>query len=64
MNCKPQHNKNHIIIKYEDKNCLCDKHYKEKFLHYCNTCKKDICIICKSRTNKSTINKTRTISMY
>ena len=46
--CKDQHDKNHIIINYNDKNCLCDKHIEEKFIYHCKTCKKDICIICKS----------------
>ena len=52
FNCKPQHNKNHIIINYDNKNCFCDKHFKEKFFYYCKTCKKDICIICKSEHEK------------
>jgi len=44
--CKSNHNKNHNIINYEDKNCRCHNHEDEKFIKYCKTCKIDICMIC------------------
>ena len=50
--CKFKHNKNHVIINYDNKDCLCNKHIEEKFLYYCKTCKKDICILCKSEHEK------------
>ena len=43
--CKSIHDKNHIIINYDDKNYICKKH-KEIFVKYCKTCKEDICVIC------------------
>ena len=50
--CKSKHNKNHVIINYDNKDCLCNKHIEEKYLYYCKTCKKDICILCKSEHEK------------
>ena len=45
--CKSKHDKNHLIINYEDKNYICKKH-NETFIKYCETCKEDICILCQS----------------
>ena len=43
--CKMDHDKNHMIINYDDKNYICDKH-NEPFNKYCKKCCKDICISC------------------
>lgn len=45
--CKSNHDKNHKIINFKDKYFICEKHNKE-FYSYCETCKKDICILCTS----------------
>ena len=45
--CKSTHNKNHIIINYDDKNYICMKH-NDSFTKYCKTCQEDICIICEN----------------
>ena len=36
--CKSIHDKNHMIINYDDKNYICKKH-KETFTNYCKICK-------------------------
>ena len=43
--CKENHNKDHIIIEYENKNYLCHKH-NELFASYCDECKENLCIQC------------------
>ena len=43
--CKLNHDKNHDIIKYEQKNYICSKHNKE-YNSYCEKCKEDICLFC------------------
>ena len=43
--CKDKHDKNHIIIDYEDKNYICRKH-NYSYTLYCKSCKKNICIYC------------------
>ena len=53
--CKSIHNKNHIIINYDDKDCFCERHTDEKFSQYCKTCKKDICMICRNAHEKHDI---------
>ena len=45
--CKSTHDKNHKIIKYEEKDYVCDKHY-ETFTKYCNLCKQNLCIKCEA----------------
>ena len=44
--CKSNHNKNHFIINYNNKNYICNKHNGERFIKFCKTCKKDICMLC------------------
>ena len=44
--CKSNHNKKHKIINYDQKFYVCKKHDKE-YNSYCETCKNDICILCK-----------------
>ena len=43
--CKEMHNKDHKIIKYGDKNYICDKH-NERYISYCTKCNKDLCLKC------------------
>ena len=43
--CKRKHDKNHKIIKYEEKDTICNKHY-EIYIKYCTECKINICIQC------------------
>jgi len=45
--CNPEHDKNHAVINYEDKNYICKKH-NDAFIKYCEACKEDICISCES----------------
>ena len=45
--CKSIHDKNHMIINYDDKNYICKIH-NESFIKYCNTCNENICILCES----------------
>ena len=45
--CKSNHDKNHLIINYEDKNYICKKH-NDSFTKFCKTCNEDICIICEN----------------
>jgi len=49
--CKDEkHDKNHKIIKYEEKYYICGKH-NNKYNSYCMKCKKDICILCEQEHN-------------
>ena len=48
--CKSVHDKNHIIINYDDKNYVCDKH-NESFSKYCEDCKENICLVCEKKHN-------------
>jgi hypothetical protein len=52
--CKLKHDKNHIIIKYDDKNYICKKH-NESFIKYCKECNENICIICENEHNNHDI---------
>ena len=46
--CKSNHEKEkHIIINYEDKNYICEKH-NEQYIKYCRQCQKNICMLCKN----------------
>ena len=45
--CKSSHDKSHNIIKYEQKNFICQKH-NEIYVKYCNQCKMNICIRCEN----------------
>ena len=40
---KSKHDNNHIIIKYEDRNIICNRH-NDKYVKYCNECNKNICL--------------------
>ena len=43
--CKTNHNKNHNIINYAQKNFICPIHCNSYF-KYCDNCKNNICFIC------------------
>ena len=43
--CKSKHDNNHILIKYEDRNIICNKH-NDKYVKYCNQCNANICMQC------------------
>ena len=48
--CKSVHDKDHVIIDYDEKNYVCNQH-KEPFNKFCETCKKNICLICENKHN-------------
>ena len=48
--CKTKHDKNHNIIKYEDKGNICEIH-NENYIKYCIKCKKNICMFCFNQHN-------------
>ena len=58
--CKSNHDKNHKIINYDDKNYICKKH-NESFIKYCTTCKVDMCIICDDEHRGHSISDFRKI---
>jgi len=43
--CKENHNKEHILIDYENKNYTCHKH-NEFLTSYCENCKDNLCMSC------------------
>ena len=43
--CKFRHDKNHIIIEYDKRNVICNKH-NDFYVKYCNECNKNICFKC------------------
>ena len=43
--CKDNHNKEHKIINYEEKDYICEVH-NQKYTSYCKNCKKNICQYC------------------
>ena len=43
--CKPNHDPRHNIIKYDERNYICQIH-NEPLIKYCTQCKKNICFAC------------------
>ena len=41
--CKDNHNKEHKIINYEEKDYICKEH-NQKYTSYCEKCKKNLCL--------------------
>ena len=41
------HDKEHNIIKYEDKNYICNIH-NDRYISYCNKCNKNLCLKCEN----------------
>jgi len=52
--CRLDHDINHVLINYDDKNYICKKH-NEPFTKYCKKCNKDLCIICENDHKKHDI---------
>ena len=52
--CKINHDKNHKVIKYDERNYICNIH-NEIFICYCKTCKKNICMSCENEHNNHEI---------
>ena len=48
--CRSKHYKDHIIVNYDKRNCICNIH-NLPFYFYCETCKKNMCIICENNHN-------------
>ena len=48
--CRPNHDINHNVIKYTQKNYICQKH-NESIINYCKQCKKNICFTCEDEHN-------------
>ena len=44
--CIGTHDNEHTIIDYDRKNNLCNMHYKENFISYCQDCKLNLCFLC------------------
>ena len=54
--CKSIHNKTHIILNYDNKNYVCEKH-NTIYIKYCKECKLNLCLICgKEHKNHSLAN--------
>ena len=43
--CKINHDNNHIMINYDDKDYICNEH-NEKYISYCENCNKNLCGLC------------------
>ena len=48
--CKSIHEKDHIVINYDDKNYICKIH-NDSYIKYCKTCNENLCIICQNEHN-------------
>jgi len=45
--CKSKYDKSHIVIGYEQKNYICNKH-NEIYDSYCDKCKYNLCLLCQN----------------
>ena len=52
--CRSNHNNTHNIIKYDEKDYICDIH-NENIIKYCIDCNKNICFSCEEHENHKTI---------
>ena len=52
--CYSNHDKNHNIINYDDKNYICEQHNKS-YIAYCENCKQNICMYCEQEHNEHNI---------
>ena len=43
--CRSNHNLNHNVINYDQKNYICQKH-NEPFIKYCSKCNMNLCFSC------------------
>ena len=55
--CKNEHDDDHLIIDYDRKNNICNKHNRENFNSYCKTCKVNLCFICEDEHDDHEIIK-------
>jgi len=60
--CRSIHNKNHDVIKYEDKNYIC-KNHNDSYAKYFKECKMNICFLCKDEHNNHEIFNLENIMM-
>ena len=54
LNCKKNHSSNHVLVNYEIKDYLCQKHY-DFISNYCLTCNMNICSLCKKQHKEHNI---------
>ncbi len=52
--CREKHDKNHIIINYDEKYYICNEH-NEKYISYCEECKINLCTLCEGHKNHKRI---------
>ena len=62
LSCKSTHYKSHIIINFDDKDYICQKH-NNTFMKFCKTCNCDICIFCEKTHNEHFILDFNNISI-
>ena len=53
--CKCSHDKSHIIIDYDKKDYICEKH-NDPFINYCCSCKKNLCLYCNDHNSHECIS--------
>ena len=53
--CKPNHDRNHNIIKYGQKDYICQKH-NEALIKYCTNCKSNICFSCEGHDGHTKVD--------
>jgi len=53
--CRPNHDINHNIIKYNQKNYICHLHNEALIKYYCTECTRNICFACQEHNNHNTI---------
>ena len=49
--CKENHEDEHNIINYDDKNYICEDH-NQRYTSYCESCTKNICLFCEKEHNE------------
>ena len=52
--CKTNHDSNHNIIKYDQKNYICPKH-NDTYIKYCEDCSINMCFSCETEHNEHKI---------
>ena len=48
--CFSNHDKNHDLVNYDDKNYICEEH-NTKYMSYCEDCKENILFVCIANKN-------------
>ena len=49
--CKENHEDEHNIINYDNKNYICEEH-NQRYTSYCQSCSKNICLFCEKEHNE------------